>query len=227
MHRVGPGGRRTRLPGADPSAWREVARAGEATPVDLALAAAGCRACALWRRGTQTVFGAGSVDAQIVLVGEQPGDREDRAGRPFVGPAGRLLDAALEEAGIDRSRVYVTNVVKHFKWKPAGKRRIHEKPSGNEVRACKPWLEAELAAIAPEAVICLGATACQALLGSGFRVTQHRGELVAAPLAPVVLATVHPAWILRLRGEDERARERARFVDDLRRVKQALRSRIP
>jgi DNA polymerase len=181
-------------------------------------AAAGCRACHLWRRGTQTVFGEGLQRAELMLVGEQPGDQEDRAGRPFVGPAGRLLDRALEEAGIDREAVYVTNVVKHFKWEARGKRRIHAKPSWSEMTACKPWLDAELAVVQPRVLVCLGATAAQALLGRGFRVSRQRGELVESPLAPLVTATVHPSSILRARGEESRRAELAAFVADLRKV---------
>ena len=184
-------------------------------------AAAGCRACDLWKTGTQTVFGEGSPDARIVLVGEQPGDQEDQVGRPFVGPAGRLLDTALEEAGIDRKLAYVTNVVKHFKWQPRGKRRIHQKPNAAEVAACRPWLEAELALIKPKVLVCLGATAAQALLGRQFRVSRDRGVPVDSNLAPVVMATVHPSSILR---SDDRERELALFVEDLHRVAAALRA---
>jgi DNA polymerase len=178
-------------------------------------AAAGCRACPLWLTGTQTVFGEGAARARAMLVGEQPGDKEDLEGRPFVGPAGRLLDAALEEAGIDRSLAYVTNVVKHFKWTPRGKRRIHAKPNWGEIAACRPWLEAELAVVRPAVLVCLGATAAQALLGRQFRVTQQRGELVETALAPAALATIHPSAILRADGADRDA-EYAAFVDDLR-----------
>src|SRR5436305_10617002 len=155
-------------------------------------AAAGCRGCHLWQVGTQTIFGEGTRAAEAMFVGEQPGDREDREGRPFVGPAGRLLDEALEQAGIDRAKVYVTNVVKHFKWTGRGKRRIHAKPNWSEIAACRPWLESELAVVKPTVLVCLGATAAQALLGRQFRVTRQRGELVDSPLAPNVLATVHP-----------------------------------
>jgi uracil-DNA glycosylase len=178
-------------------------------------AATGCRACPLWRTATQTVFGEGLKRADLMLVGEQPGDREDREGRPFVGPAGRLLDEALAEAGIDRSRAYVTNVVKHFKWVAKGKRRIHAKPSWSEVAACRPWLDAELEAVRPEVLVCLGATAAQALLGRTFRVTKERGVDVDSELAPHVLATIHPSAILRGQPED-RQRELAAFVADLR-----------
>jgi uracil-DNA glycosylase family protein len=178
-------------------------------------AAAGCKACPLWKSGTQTVFGEGSPKAEVMFVGEQPGDQEDKAGKPFVGPAGRLLDQALEQAGIDRSLTYVTNVVKHFKWKAQGKRRIHQKPSWSETTACLPWLEAELAVVKPRVLVCLGATAAQALLGRQFRVTQHRGEPVESELAPVVIATVHPSSILRA---DDRDAELAKFVSDLKTV---------
>jgi DNA polymerase len=181
----------------------------------LRAAAAGCKACPLWQTGTQTVFGEGAQAASLMLVGEQPGDREDREGRPFVGPAGRLLDEALEEAGIDRRLVYLTNVVKHFKWTARGKRRIHQKPTWSEIAACRPWLDAELAVVQPRVLLCLGATAAQALLGRDFRVTQRRGELVETPLAPYALATVHPSSILR--GEpSERQSALAALVDDLR-----------
>jgi len=184
-------------------------------------AAAGCRACPLWEHGTQTVFGEGSTSAEIVLVGEQPGDQEDLAGKPFVGPAGRLLDNALEQADIDRKLAYVTNVVKHFKWQPRGKRRIHQKPNAAEVAACRPWLEAELDLLKPKVLVCLGATAAQALLGRQFRVSKDRGLPVESDLAPVVMATVHPSSILR---SDDREAEMAMFVEDLRRVAQALRA---
>jgi DNA polymerase len=177
--------------------------------------AAGCRACDLWERGTQTVFGEGRRTARILLVGEQPGDREDLEGRPFVGPAGLLLDRALEEAGIARADAYVTNAVKHFKWEPRGKKRIHQKPNAVEIAACRPWLEAELAVVKPQVLVCLGATAAQALLGKSFRVTKSRGVFVASPLAPRVLATVHPSSILRAPDEEARYREYAAFVRDL------------
>jgi DNA polymerase len=185
------------------------------TLTKLREAAAGCKACPLWKTGTQTVFGEGSRSAEILFVGEQPGDQEDRAGRPFVGPAGRLFDKALDEAGIDRSLAYVTNVVKHFKWQARGKRRIHQKPSAFEVAACRPWLDAELRVVKPRVLVCLGATAAQALLGRQFRVTQQRGEPVASELAPVVIATVHPSSILR---SDDREHEFAAFVTDLKTV---------
>jgi len=180
------------------------------------LAAADCRGCDLWRNATQTVFGDGSSRASVVFVGEQPGDAEDLAGKPFVGPAGRVLDRALEAVGIDRERVYVTNAVKHFKWEPRGKRRIHAKPRLSEIRACRPWLETELALIRPRALVCLGATAAQALLGPSFRVTAARGTFVQSPLAPLVMATVHPSSILRARTDDERHQAMEAFVADLR-----------
>jgi uracil-DNA glycosylase len=178
-------------------------------------AAAGCKACPLWETGTQTVFGEGAQAAEVMLVGEQPGDREDREGRPFVGPAGLLLDKALEEAGIDRGLAYVTNVVKHFKWTPRGKRRIHAKPNWGEIAACRPWLEAELAVVRPAVLVCLGATAAQALLGRQFRVTKQRGQPVESELAPNALATIHPSAILRME-DDEREAEFQAFVKDLR-----------
>ena len=184
-------------------------------------AAKGCRACELWKTGTQTVFGEGRAKAELMLVGEQPGDQEDLAGRPFVGPAGKLLDRALEEAGIDRELAYVTNVVKHFKWQPRGKRRIHQKPNAAEIAACRPWLDAELALIKPEVLVCLGATAAQALLGRQFLVSKERGVPVESDLAPVVMATVHPSSILRSENREE---ETALLVEDLRRVAEALRS---
>ena len=174
-----------------------------------------CRRCELWEHATQGVPGEGPGGAPLMLVGEQPGDYEDRAGRPFVGPAGQLLDRALEAAGVDRSRAYVTNVVKHFKWTPRGKRRLHSKPSGPEIAACQPWLQAELELVAPEVLVCLGATAAQALLGKAFRVTQQRGVPVASNLAPVVMATVHPSSILRAPDSETRASEYAAFVKDL------------
>jgi DNA polymerase len=187
-------------------------------------AAAGCRGCHLWENATQTVFGEGARAADVMLVGEQPGDQEDLAGKPFVGPAGRLLDQALEEAGIDRRQAYVTNVVKHFKWQPRGKRRIHQKPNWSEMAACRPWLEAELEVVEPDVVVCLGATAAQALIGRDFRVSRQRGELVDSPLARYVLATVHPSSILRQRDDASREAEYAAFVDDLRVVPPLLKS---
>jgi DNA polymerase len=185
-------------------------------------AAAGCRGCHLWQVGTQTVFGEGARDAEAMFVGEQPGDQEDRQGHPFVGPAGRVFDEALEAAEIDRSQTYVTNAVKHFKWQARGKRRIHQKPNWAEMTACRPWLEAELEAVRPRILVLLGATAAQSLLGRQFRVTQHRGELLESDLAEAVTATVHPSSILR--GEPaEREANFAAFVDDLRVVAGVLR----
>jgi DNA polymerase len=186
-------------------------------------AAKGCKACDLCMRGTQTVFGEGPRRAAIMLVGEQPGDAEDLAGRPFVGPAGRVLDRALVESGIDRRRVYVTNVVKHFKWEPRGKRRIHAKPSASEIAACRPWLDTEIALVKPHVLVCLGATAANALLGSAFKVTRQRGEIVESSLAPVVTATVHPSSILRAPDEQTRRQETKRFVADLKKVAAMLR----
>jgi uracil-DNA glycosylase family protein len=184
---------------------------------ELREAATGCRACGLWKTGTQTVFGEGLEKAEVMMVGEQPGDREDIEGRPFVGPAGRLLDKALERAGIERDDVYITNVVKHFKWRPRGKRRIHQKPNAEEIAACRPWLEGELRAVEPRVLVCLGATAAQALLGRTFRVSRQRGEFVESPLAPHVTATVHPSSILRAE-DDEREAAMDDFVADLKKV---------
>ena len=181
-----------------------------------------CKACDLYKRGTQTVFGEGPSRANVMLVGEQPGDAEDLAGHPFVGPAGKLLDRALEEAGIERARVYVTNVVKHFKWEPRGKRRIHAKPNAREIGACRPWLDTEVALVRPRVIVCLGATAAQALLGRGFRVTQQRGSFVESPLAPLVTATVHPSSILRAPDDESRRQEMREFVSDLKKVAKAL-----
>ena len=190
----------------------------------LRQAAAGCKACDLWKTGTQTVFGEGAKAAEIVFVGEQPGDQEDQQGKPFVGPAGRVLDEGLEEAGIDRALAYVTNVVKHFKWEPRGKRRIHAKPNWAEIAACRPWLDAELEAVKPKVLVCLGATAAQALLGRQFRVTKQRGVLVESDLAPHVIATVHPSSILRQDTEEARQKAMADFVADLRVVAKLLAS---
>ncbi len=184
-----------------------------------------CRGCDLYARATQTVFGEGPTRADIMLIGEQPGDREDREGHPFVGPAGTLLDRALEAAGIDRTKVYVTNAVKHFKFEPRGKRRIHKKPNVEEIRACSPWLGAELDAVKPRVVVCLGATAAQAVIGRTFKVTQHRGEFVETPLEALVTATVHPSSILRSPDDTTRAAEMDAFVRDLRAVAAALPAR--
>ncbi len=185
-------------------------------------AAAGCRACDLWRDATQTVFGEGAASTEVMMVGEQPGDREDVDGRPFVGPAGRVLDEALEAAGIDRRKVYVTNAVKHFKFTRRGKRRIHKKPNAEEIAACRPWLDAELAVVQPRVLVCLGATAAQALLGRQFRVTRQRGQFVESPLAPRVTATVHPSSILRAPDEETRRQEMKAFIEDLAMVARAL-----
>jgi uracil-DNA glycosylase family protein len=181
-------------------------------------AAAGCTACPLHERGTQTVFGEGRRGARVMLIGEQPGDQEDLQGRPFVGPAGQLLDWSLEKAGIDRTQAYVTNVVKHFKWVPRGKRRIHSKPSSMEIRACLPWLEAELEVVRPEIIVLLGATAAQALLGASFRVTRERGNFVRSNLALYVMATVHPSSLLRIEDDAERKDAIRQFVRELRKV---------
>jgi DNA polymerase len=185
-------------------------------------AAAGCRGCHLWRPATQTVFGEGLKRARVMLVGEQPGDREDRAGKPFVGPAGRELDKALEAAGIDRSEAYVTNVVKHFKFEERGKRRIHQTPKRFEIEACKPWLEEEMKQVKPEALVLLGATAAKALLGNAFRVSVDRGRFVESPLAPLVTATVHPSSILREPDSSARRDAMRAFVKDLKKVKAKL-----
>ncbi len=179
-------------------------------------AAARCTACHLYKRGTQTVFGEGPKRAKLMLIGEQPGDYEDVAGKPFVGPAGKVMDRALEEAGIDRSQAYVTNAVKHFKWEPRGKRRIHQKPNAREIAACRPWLEAELRIVRPNLVVAMGATAAQAIFGPSFRVTRERGKVLSSKLAPRVLATVHPSSLLRQPDEESRRREYEHFVADLR-----------
>ena len=175
-----------------------------------------CEACHLYKRATQTVFGEGPKDAPMMLVGEQPGDYEDVAGKPFVGPAGKIMDRALEEAGIDRSQVYVTNAVKHFKWEPRGKRRIHQKPNSREIAACRPWLEVELRLVKPKLLVCLGATAAQAIFGPSFRVTRERGKVLSSKFTPRVLSTVHPSSLLRQADEESRQKEYKRFVSDLR-----------
>jgi len=185
---------------------------------DLKKAAKNCQACDLWKRGTQTVFGEGAPNAKIMFVGEQPGDQEDLEGRPFVGPAGKLLDRALEDAGIDRKKVYVTNAVKHFSWEPRGKRRIHKKPNAVEIAACRPWLDAEIATLRPKIIVLLGATAAQSLLGRDFRVTQHRGEFLKSELAPYVMATVHPSSILRAPDEQARHDAMKQFITDLKKI---------
>ena len=192
---------------------------------EVRAAARECTACHLHERATQTVFGEGPRQTPIMLVGEQPGDYEDVAGKPFVGPAGKIMDRALEEAGIDRKKVYVTNAVKHFKWKPRGKRRIHKKPNSREIAACRPWLEAELRLVKPKLLVCLGATAAQAIFGPTFRVTRERGKVLSSKLAPRVMATVHPSSLLRQPDEESREREYARFVVDLRAALKAARER--
>jgi len=201
----------------------ESASAAEFVPDSRSLpalreAAAGCRGCPLWRDATQTVFGDGPRKARLMLVGEQPGDREDIEGEPFVGPAGRILAKALEGAGIDRGDVYLTNAVKHFKWRPRGKRRLHQTPRAGEVEACRPWLEAELDAVRPIGLLALGATAAKALYGSSVRVTRDRGRLIESPLAPVAAVTIHPSAVLRLRERAERDEALGGLIDDLRNV---------
>jgi uracil-DNA glycosylase len=184
----------------------------------LQAAAKNCKACDLWQYATQTVFGEGASRAKIMFIGEQPGNQEDLEGKPFVGPAGKLLDEALIAAGIDRKEVYVTNAVKHFKYEPRGKRRIHQKPNAKEITACRPWLEAEIAALKPKVIVCLGATAAQSLLGRDFRVTQHRGEFLESPLVPIVMATVHPSSILRAPDEKSRREQMQSFIADLKKI---------
>jgi DNA polymerase len=208
---------RTAIPATVPSALKTISA--------LRTTAMNCKACDLWKTGTQTVFGEGPSNAQIMFVGEQPGDQEDRAGHPFVGPAGKLLDQALEQAGIEHSKVYLTNVVKHFKWVAAarGKKRIHKKPRYSEIRACRPWLDAELRVVRPKILVCLGSTAAQSLLGRDFSVTRQRGQLVASPLAPLVMATVHPSSILRAPDQNARHQQMQAFVNDLRIVAQLAR----
>lgn len=187
------------------------------TLASLRQAVQACKGCDLWKHGTQAVFGEGRVGAEVMMVGEQPGDQEDLQGRPFVGPAGRVLDKALESAGIERDDVYVTNVVKHFKWEPRGKRRIHKKPSGMQIAACKPWFDEEVKAVKPKVIVCLGATAAQALLGRDFKVTKSRGKLISSGDIPII-TTVHPSSILRARDDESRHAEMALFIDDLRGV---------
>jgi uracil-DNA glycosylase family protein len=185
----------------------------------LKRAAADCRACPLWKTGTQTVFGEGSKDARVVFVGEQPGDQEDLAGKPFIGPAGRLLDQVLQEVGIDRKLIYVTNAVKHFKWEPRGKRRLHKKPSAREIAACRPWLEVELSVLNPDVVVALGATASQSLMGNKFKVTRERGMILETTFTKHFMATVHPSAILRAPDEKTRHEQRARFIHDIKKIK--------
>ena len=189
----------------------------------LKAAAADCKACDLWEKGTQTVFGEGRSRATFLFVGEQPGNEEDLTGKPFVGPAGRLFDDALEEAGIDRKQTYVTNVVKHFKWEPRGKRRIHKKPNALEIKSCRPWLEAEIAFVKLKVIVALGATAAQALLGPKFRVTKQRGQFLESTLASYIMATVHPSSILRAPDDETRRLEYRRFVDDLKKLARVVR----
>jgi uracil-DNA glycosylase family protein len=190
----------------------------------LKAAAADCKGCDLWKKGTQTVFGEGKRRATALFVGEQPGNEEDLTGKPFVGPAGRIFDNALDDAEINRQQTYVTNVVKHFKWEPRGKRRIHKKPNSQEINACRPWLEAEIAVVKPQVIVALGATAAQALLGAQFRVTKHRGEFLESTLAPYIMATVHPSSILRAPDDETRRLEYRRFVDDLKKLARVLKS---
>jgi DNA polymerase len=182
----------------------------------MAEAACACTACPLYKNATQAVFGEGPKTASLLFIGEQPGDAEDRSGKPFVGPSGKLFDRALTEVGVDRKKVYVTNAVKHFKWEPRGKRRIHKTPNSREIAACRPWLEAELRLIKPNVVVCLGATAAQTILGPTFRVTRERGRVLSSPLAPKIVATVHPSSLLRQVDEESREREYTHFVADLR-----------
>ena len=191
----------------------------------LQAVAAECKACHLWENATQTVFGEGKSTSTVMFIGEQPGDKEDLSGHPFVGPAGALLDKALVEAGIDRTKVYVTNVVKHFKWEPRGKRRIHKKPNGAEIAACRPWLEAEIAVVKPQAIVCLGSTAAQAVIGPRFRVSVQRAQFVESSLAPLVTATVHPSSILRATTDEARHDEVQRFIADLKAIWKAISAR--
>jgi len=202
--------------------WRPAPAPGTSSLTTLKNAAKTCTACHLYKHATQTVFGEGAKGAKLMLLGEQPGDQEDLAGKPFVGPAGKILDGALEDAGIDRNEVYVTNTVKHFKWEPRGKRRIHKKPNSREIAACRPWLEAELRVVRPRLLVCLGATAAQAIFGPTFRVTRDRGKVMNSELAPKVLATVHPSSLLRQPDEKSREREYKLFVADLRAAVKAL-----
>ena len=212
----------SRRANADETDWRPAPVPETSDLREVAAAARGCTACHLYRRGTQTVFGEGPKRAKLMLLGEQPGDQEDLAGKPFVGPAGRLLDRALEEVGIPRDEVYVTNTVKHFKWEPRGKRRIHQKPNSREIAACRPWLDAELRLVKPKLLVCLGSTAAQAIFGSSFRVTKQRGIVMESPFAPRVLATVHPSSLLRQPDQESRAREYGLFVADLRSAAKAI-----
>lgn len=196
--------------------WRPAPVPDTSSLREIARAACHCTACPLYKHATQTVFGEGPKSARMLLIGEQPGDSEDLSGKPFVGPAGKIMDRALEEAGIERKEVYVTNVVKHFKWEPRGKRKIHKKPSARDIAACRPWLEAELRLVRPRMVVCLGATAAQTVFGPAFRVTRDRGKVLSSPLAAKVVATVHPSSLLRQPDPESREREYKRFVADLR-----------
>jgi len=211
---------------ADPAPKFATAKAPAAKTIgQLQKISAGCRACDLWKNATQTVFGEGPSSAKVMFVGEQPGDQEDRAGHPFVGPAGKLFDRALEEAGIDRDEVYVTNVVKHFKWVgERGKRRIHKKPGSIEIRACRPWIEAEVRIVQPQVLVCLGATAAQALLGKTFRVNTQRGQLVDSELASYATATVHPSSILRAPDDAARQAQMEAFIKDLKKIAKLVHS---
>jgi DNA polymerase len=195
--------------------WRPAPVPDTSSLAKVKEAARHCKACPLYKAATQTVFGEGPKRAPMMLIGEQPGDQEDLAGKPFVGPAGKIMDRALEEAGIDRKRVYVTNAVKHFKWEPRGQRRIHKKPNSREIAACRPWLEAELRIVRPKVMVCLGATAAQTIFGPAFRVTRERGKVLTSDLAPKVVTTVHPSSLLRQPDEESRRREYAAFVADL------------
>ena len=199
----------------------------QATLAELREAAQGCRGCDLYKNATQAVLGEGPEQARMVLIGEQPGDKEDMEGHPFVGPAGRLLDRALADAGVDRSEVYITNAVKHFKFDSRGRRRIHKKPGLTEVQACRPWLEAELALLRPQVIVCLGATAAMSVMGRDFRLTQHRGEFFEHPWASLVLATVHPSALLRVLDDDQRHLEYRQFVDDLKLARARLDENVP
>jgi uracil-DNA glycosylase family protein len=213
----------TKFVAKDERDWRPAPVPDTASLTNLKRAAKTCTACHLYQHATQTVFGEGPKAATLMLLGEQPGDQEDVAGKPFVGPAGKILDRALEEAGIDRAQVYVTNTVKHFKWEPRGKRRIHKKPNSREIAACRPWLEAELRTVNPGLLVCMGATAAQAVFGPKFRVTRDRGKVLAADIAAKVLATVHPSSLLRQPDEESREREYKLFVADLRAAVKAAR----
>ena len=210
------------MPGIQKELWRPAPVPQTSSLKEVRESARHCTACPLYKTGTQTVFGEGPKRATMMLIGEQPGDQEDLAGKPFVGPAGKIMDRALEEAGIDRKQVYVTNAVKHFKWEPRGKRRIHKKPNSQEISACRPWLEAEIAVVKPKVIVALGATAAQTLLGPKFRVTKQRGEFIESTLAPYIMATVHPSSILRAPDDETRRLEHRRFVDDLKKLARVL-----